>query len=200
LTVPASGRAKRKGIVLAQVRALDEKDRATRDGIPVTALARTLIDVVGAESEERAERALEQAERMGLLNGRAIDEACDRSPTRRGVKAIRARLREHRAPAMSRSKFERLFRITCRKAGLPAPSMNAWVMGYELDAVWLDHKVVVELDSYWTHKTRVSFESDRKRDAKLQSREYRVIRVTEERLKAEPEEIVDELRRVLSRP
>src|SRR3954454_7513519 len=51
VTVPASGRAKRKGIVLEQVRALDEQDRAVRDGIPVTALARTLIDVFGTESE-----------------------------------------------------------------------------------------------------------------------------------------------------
>jgi very-short-patch-repair endonuclease len=200
VTVPANGRAKRKGIVLEQVRAFHEKDRAVRDGIPVTALARTLIDVVGYESEERVERALEQAERMRLLDGRAIDEACARAPTRKGVKRIRARLREHRAPAMSRSAFERRFLIMCRKAGLPLPAMNAWIEDCEVDAVWLEQQILVELDAYYSHGTRAAFEGDRRRDAKLESLEYRVIRITEERLKTEPDEIANELRRLLSQP
>ena len=198
VTVPASGRAKRRGIVLEQVRNVHERDRAMRDGIPVTALARTLIDVVGYESEERVERALEQAERMGLLDGRAVDEACARAPTRRGVKRIRRRLAQHRAPATSRSALERRFLILCRKAGLPLPAMNVWIEDCEVDAVWLDEKVVVELDAFHTHKTRAAFEKDRKRDAKLQSLGYRVIRITDARLDAEPEAIVEELRRLIS--
>jgi very-short-patch-repair endonuclease len=199
VTVPASGRAKRKGIVLEQVRALDEQDRAVRDGIPVTALARTLIDVFGTESEERRERALEHAERIGMLDGRALDDACDRARNRRGVKAVRARLRERREPALTRSALERRFLIFCRKHRLPAPAMNAWVEGYELDAVWREQKVVVELDDFYTHRTRASFEGDRKRDARLQALGYRVIRITAERLKAEPAEIAAELRLTLSR-
>ena len=200
VTVPSSGRAKCKGMVLKEVTTLHEKDRATRDGIPVTALARTLIDVFGEESEERRERALEQAERMRLLDGRALDEACDRAPTRKGVRAVRTRLRERREPAMSRSALERRFLIFCRKYGLPTPEMNPSVEGYEVDALWRRQKVVVELDDYYTHGTRASFESDRERDAKLQSLGYRTPRVTDKRLKAEPEAVADELRRVLSQP
>jgi hypothetical protein len=200
VTVPASGRAKRKGIVLKEVRALHEKDRTTRDGIPVTALARTLIDVFATESEERTERALEQAERMGLLDGRALDDACKRAPNRKGVRAIRARLRQHRAPALSRSALERRFLIFCREYGLPMPEMNAWVEGYEVDALWRRQKVIVELDDFYTHGTRASFESDRVRDAKLQSLGYRTPRVTDKRLKAEPEAVAFELRPGLSQP
>ena len=168
-----------------------------RDGIPVTALARTLIDVFATESEERTERALEQAERMGQLDGRAIDDACARAPTRRGVKRIRARLREHRAPALSRSALERRFLIFCRTHKLPAPEMNAWVEGYELDAVWREQRVAVELDDFYTHRTRASFEGDRERDLKLQSLDYRVPRVTDRRMKAEPEALAAELRQIL---
>jgi very-short-patch-repair endonuclease len=200
VTVPASGRAKRQGIVLEQVRALHERDRAMRSGIAVTALARTLIDVFGTESEERRERALEQAERIGMLDGRALDEACQRAPNRRGVKAVRARLREHRAPAISRSALERRFLIFCREYKLPTPEMNAWVEGYELDAVWRGQKVAVELDDFYTHGTRGSFEGDRERDMKLQSVGWRIPRVTAKRLKAEPAAIAGELRLLLSPP
>jgi very-short-patch-repair endonuclease len=198
VTVPAAGRAKRKGIVLHQVRGLHEKDRAIRQGIPVTALGRTLIDVFSSESEERTERALEQAERMKLLDGNAIDQACARAPTRRGVKRIRARLRQRRAPAMSRSALERGFLIFCRSSKLPRPEMNAWVEGYEVDVYWRDKKVIVELDDFYTHGTSRAHENDTRRDARLEALDYRVIRITAKRLKAEPGEIADELRRILS--
>jgi very-short-patch-repair endonuclease len=200
VTVAAAGRAKRKGIVLHQVRELHPKDRTTKDGIPVTALGRTLIDVFSSESEERTERALEQAERIGLFDGKAIDGACDRSPTRRGVKRIRVRLRKHRAPAESDSTLERRFLIFCRHYRLPTPKMNRWIEDYKLDAVWPERKLVVELDDYYTHRTRKSFESDRRRDARLQSLGYRVIRITRERLEMEPGVVAEELRLLLSRP
>jgi predicted transcriptional regulator of viral defense system len=82
VTVPSSGRSKRQGIVLHEVRELHKEDRATKQAIPVTALGRTLIDVFSSESEERTERALEQAERMGVLDGQAIDQACERRTAR----------------------------------------------------------------------------------------------------------------------
>jgi len=198
VTVPAAGRARRKGIVLQQVRELHFEDRAVKQAIPVTALGRTLIDVFSSESEERTERALEQAERMNLFDGRAIDEACERAPNRKGVKRIRARLKQHRAPALSRSAFERRFLIFCRKHKLPTPEMNAWVEGYELDAVWRKQKTAVELDDFYTHRTQRSFESDRRRDSKLDSLDWHVLRVTPERLKAEPAELAAELRLKLS--
>jgi very-short-patch-repair endonuclease len=198
VTVPASGRTRRKGIVLHQVRELHENDRATRNGVPVTALARTLIDVFSSESEERTERALEQAERMSLFDGNTIDEACARAPTRRGVKRIRARLRQHRGAAQSDSGLERRFLIFCREYGLPTPKMNEWIEEYRLDAVWPEQNVAVELDDYYTHRTRQSFESDRRRDARLLSLGCRVIRITAERLRTEPGVVAEELRLILS--
>jgi very-short-patch-repair endonuclease len=114
------------------------------------------------------------------------------------VKRIRARLKQHRAPAMSRSALERRFLIFCRKHKLPVPEMNAWVEGYELDAVWRKQKTAVELDDFYTHRTQRSFESDRRRDSKLDSLDWHVLRVTPGRLKAEPAELAAELRLTLS--
>jgi very-short-patch-repair endonuclease len=146
----------------------------------------------------KSERALEQAERMNLIDGKAIVHACDRAPTRKGVKRIRKRLNEHRAPALTRSAFERRFLIFCRKHKLPTPEMNAWVESFELDAVWRKQRLAVELDDYFTHGTKRSFEDDRKRDFKLRSLGWEVGRVTPERLKAEPADLAAELRLTLS--
>lgn len=49
-------------------------DRALRDRIPVTSVARTLLDQAAAVSEERVERLLERAEELELFDLRAADE------------------------------------------------------------------------------------------------------------------------------
>lgn len=72
------------------------------------------------------------------------------------------------------------------------------VEGFEVDAVWLECKLVVELDSHEFHLTRAAFERDRVRDANLQLAGYRVIRITHRRLQDEPEAIVATLRALLA--
>ncbi len=63
--------------------------------------------------------------------------------------------------------------------------------------MWLDSKVVVEIDSYEFHRTRAAFETDRIRDAALQREGLRVLRVTDRRLKDDPVGIAEDLRKVL---
>jgi very-short-patch-repair endonuclease len=50
--------------------------------------------------------------------------------------------------------------------------------------------VIVELDGYAFHSSRAAFERDRVRDAELQMRGYRIIRITWRRLTEEPEAVV----------
>ena len=70
-------------------------------------------------------------------------------------------------PSFTRSRFERRFRRRVIAAGLPAPSMNFNVAGYELDAYWPDLRFAVELDLFETHGTRAAFERDRVRQEEL---------------------------------
>jgi very-short-patch-repair endonuclease len=60
------------------------------------------------------------------------------------------------------------------------------VEGYEVDAYWPEHKLVVELDSWEFHRGRTAFERDRERDAVLQAAGYRVVRITWRRLTEHP--------------
>ena len=97
-------------------------------------------------------------------------------------------------PPIIRSELERRFLELCRDAGLPRPAMNAWVAGHEVDALWEDQRLVVELDGRSFHETRAAFERDRIRDAALQLAGYRVLRVTRRRLEAEPEAVIAAIR------
>jgi very-short-patch-repair endonuclease len=71
------------------------------------------------------------------------------------------------------------------------------VAGLEVDAVWHDRRLVVELDGHEFHRTRAAFERDRIRDAKLQLAGYSVVRFTHRRLESAPAEVVHTVRGLL---
>jgi very-short-patch-repair endonuclease len=77
--------------------------------------------------------------------------------------------------------------------------MNVHVHGYEVDALFEDHDVIVELDGYEFHKGRGKFHSDRLQDTKLQLADCMTIRVTQPRIEDEPRELLGDVRRGLSR-
>ena len=191
----AARRPARPGIKLHCVRHLHPADRTKLDGIPVTSVARTLLDLAEVVSSDRLARAVENADRLRLLDLRAADELCSRSRGRHGLKPLRAALSDY-APLYTetRSELERRFLAVCRHAGLARPSVNASLAGLEVDALWRDQRLVVELDGYAFHGTRAAFERDRARDTRLQLAGYRVLRVTSRMLDREPQAVVTAVR------
>jgi hypothetical protein len=203
IDVTAVGRSRsgQTGIALHQVRRLHAQDRAAVDGIPITSVARTLLDLAEVVSRRRLERAFEDADRRDLLDLTAVLGLLERSPGRRGHKPLGALLSERYRPLTgTRSGLERQFLRLRREVGLPPPLVNSQVAGYEVDMAWPDRRLVVELDSYAFHHTRAAFERDRARDAALQLQGYRVLRVTDRQLDDEPEAIVRTIRALLSAP
>lgn len=71
------------------------------------------------------------------------------------------------------------------------------IAGFEVDAVWADRRLAVEVDGYEYHRTRAAFERDRARDAALLVAGYRVLRVTAHRLAAEPGAVATQIRSLL---
>jgi hypothetical protein len=198
VTVVARGRAQPEGIVLHQVRALAPADRATREGIPVTSLARTLLDIAETEPARTLRRAWDHAERLRVLDVRAVKDTCHRSPGRRGLKPLRALLADQtRYAPETKRELEALFVDFCREQRLPLPACNALVEGFEVDALWPAQRLIVELDSWEFHRGRKAFERDRERDAILQAAGYRVIRITWRRLTEEPTGVAHLLQRML---
>jgi len=173
---------------------LVDEDRAVREGIPVTAVSRTLLDYAASATPPRLSRALERAEERSLLDVGPIDMLMRRVPGHRGVPRLRRALDIYDPePAFTRSGLERRFLELVRRSHLPNPSTNFHEGGYELDAYWPAERFAVELDVYETHGSRAAFEADREREEDLLLQGIESMRVTGPRLRREPREI---LRRV----
>jgi very-short-patch-repair endonuclease len=70
-------------------------------------------------------------------------------------------------PARTRSRPERLLLDAIRRAGLPEPETNVKIGRWEVDFLWRDPGLVVEVDAYSTHSSPRAFERDRRKDAEL---------------------------------
>ncbi len=164
-------------------------------------MARTFVDVAGVVARPSLKRGLHEAEVLGLLDARAVQDAIDRTPNRPGVGTLRAALLDP-AQGVLRSVLEERFAALCDDAGLPAPRRNARLrVGrclVEVDVLWPDRRVVVELDGTAFHRTARAFERDRRRDAALVAAGYVVARLTWRRVVDEPDVVVGELRTILA--
>jgi predicted transcriptional regulator of viral defense system len=175
-------------------------DLRRRDGIPVTSLSRTILDLAVNSRERTVRRFIRQADDDKNFDLRAMEDLLDRTKGHRGQAKVRAALEIYDdTPAFTRSNLERRFLEVVREAGLPAPAMNSFVAGHEIDAYWADHRFGVELDVYGTHGSRLSFEEDRERDDELLLAGIETTRVTGPRLDREPEAVAESVRRHLAR-
>ena len=179
-----------EGIRLHRAR-LDEGDVTTHHRIPTTSLPRTLLDLASCTPLDAVVRALEEAERRRLIDTAPIHPLLERANGHQGAGRLAKALAAYDPRATrTRSELERAFLALCRTRHLPPPTLNTLIEGYEVDAVWAERKLIVELDGYAYHRTRAAFERDRRRDAALLRAGYRTLRVTALRLKAEPDAVL----------
>ncbi len=178
---------------------LTEDDHAFREGIPVTSLPRTLLDLAAMLSADRLQRVIERSEELRLFDLRPVDALLARAGGHQGAGHLRRALSIYRPPPFTRSGLERRFLELLRDAGLPAPSTAFNEMGYELDVYWQPERFAVELDVYETHGSRQAFESDRIRQEDLKLDGIEMIRVTGRRVDREPKEVIERVAVLLER-
>jgi very-short-patch-repair endonuclease len=149
------------------------------DGIPVTSVARTLLDLGALLPPTQLQRVYEQAERLRILDVRAIEELLLRSNGRRGVAPLRTLTDYDPTVAVdSKSELEARFLDLIRHARIPIPQLNVLVAGFEVDAYWPDVGLVVELQGYRDHSRRVTFERDHRKLAALKLAGCEVVPLT----------------------
>jgi very-short-patch-repair endonuclease len=153
---------------------LDSADTTTRHGLRLTTAARTLHDLTPLLDLATLERATNEAQVLGLQVPHRTD-----------------------TPGLTRSEAERLLLDLLRRAGLPPTATNTKVAGHEVDVLYEEERLIVEVDGYAFHRTRAAFERDRRRDADLVAAGFRVMRVTWRQLCDEPEALVVRLARSL---
>lgn len=177
---PRRGRRSTAAIQVHTTRRLHPDDVELLDGLPVSSVSRTLLDLAEVVSRQRLARAIEQALLAGTYDQRAVDRTLHRAAGRRGAARLRQALAVVDAsPTLTRSGFERSMQQRCPRWGLPRPQANASVLGHEVDCFWPDAGLVVELDSRAFHLTPQAYERDRQRDRDLVVSGLRVVRITE---------------------
>jgi very-short-patch-repair endonuclease len=191
-------RAKR-GIRLHRATTLDQRDFRIRSGVRLTAPARTIVDLAAQASEVELERLIAEARVKRLLREGELEAALDRAGKRPGVSKLRALLRTEAGRAMTRSGVERLCRRMLKAAGLPDPKVNQRIGGYEVDFLWPQERVVLEVDTYTFHGHPRAFERDRLKTMALEDAGFHVIRVTRRQLLEQPYLVIAHVARALER-
>ena len=181
--------------LLAHEGALPPDEVTTRAGIPVTTVARTLLDLAAVLARHDVESAFHEAEYQHRTDLISLDALVAHYPRRRGTATINRILDDARlTTGRTKSDLERDFLAFLDAHGLPRPHRNVLIEGYECDCVWPEHRLIVELDSYSAHATRTRFESDRVRDRVLTLNGWRSIRVTYRQLQRDAQRLERDLR------
>jgi very-short-patch-repair endonuclease len=178
VTMPHRRRRRLEGVRIHRVRDLRDDEVVQIDGISVTTPARTLLDLAECATARHVEQAYAAALRKQLVTPGDMREMLERHPTHRGAPLWRRLMVQHGGPAFTRSQAEEKLLALVRSAGLLLPELNAKVLGHEIDFLWRDARLIVEVDGYVFHSSRHSFGMDRRRDAELTAAGYRVLRLT----------------------
>jgi hypothetical protein len=182
----------RPGIVLHRVRKLAPELRTTVDGLPVTTVERTLLDLAGAKDLTPLRRAWEGAQRERLLDVKKVIELVENSPGRR-VKPLKALIDEALDAPDTVEELEGRFADFLReRPDLPPAAHNVLIEGYIVDVHFPGTRLIVELDSERWHWSRR--EQDSERDADLHLAGYVVYRVTWRALTRTPEQVERKIR------
>ncbi|MHB1168587.1 MAG: type IV toxin-antitoxin system AbiEi family antitoxin domain-containing protein [Longimicrobiales bacterium] len=184
-------------VAVHRTRVLGADERTSRFGIPVTTVARTIIDLAGTRDARELERMVAAAERSGLLELGVLRALLHAQPRRPGSRVLRQVIGEDGTPMMTRSEAEDRFVTLVRDSGLHLPEANVVIRGYEVDCLWRRERVIVEIDGFEFHSSRDSFERDRARDATLTAAGYRVMRVTWRQITRAPHALLISLARLL---
>jgi very-short-patch-repair endonuclease len=194
------GRVHPRGVRVHRYRSLDPvADVTAVDGIPVTTVERTVLDLTLVLPPRKVRRAFAQGDDLRLIDFAEVARLIAAHPNRRGTRAFAAIAAEHRpGEPRSRSDFEdRLFDL-CERHGLPRPLVNRRVVGLEVDLFWPDHALVVEADTSAFHGTWAAKERDADRDARLVAAGYAVHRFTDRQVDTAPRAVAAAIRRSLS--
>jgi very-short-patch-repair endonuclease len=196
VTVPArSGRRRRPGIRVHRSRRLATEATVTRDGIPVTSVARTLLDLADVVPTQALKRAIDEAEYRGRLDLTSLHAVVQANPGRRGATLLALATEPTQR---TRSDLEDDFLAFCRRHRLPRPQTRASVAGYEVDFVWPHARLIVEADGLAAHRTRKAFEDDRKRDRRTLLAGYRTVRLTDRDIRDDALEVAEAIRELLA--
>ena len=167
-------------------------------GIPVTTVARTLVDLAASRSLNDLARACHEAGVKYGTTPSQVEEVLARHPTTPGARKLRRV--SHGDVLVTQSGLERRFLKLLLAHDLPLPDTTNKPAGtFRVDCRWEDPPLTVELDSYRFHNSRHSWEQDRRREREARAREDDFRRYTYGDVCEDTRHMLRELRSLLGR-
>ena len=173
-----------RGILTHRCPALKRRDVTRQRDVPITSPERTVLDMTPRLTTKQRTRMVNDARLSGYVHLATLSDVLARNPFHPGTKLLRPLAEDPSNP--TRSGFEDDFRVFAARHDLPTPLINTYVNGYEVDAYFPDHKLIVELDSREYHSDEEAFEDDRERDAEQLKHGVRTVRITTARFTDTP--------------
>jgi very-short-patch-repair endonuclease len=186
VTVPRGEYHRRPGIRVHRRLDLGPRHRRRIDGIPVTDVVSTLVDLASCLADWQLERAINEADRLDLIDPEGLRAALEPLPRRPGLARLRARLDRH---TFTDSGLERRFLRLAQATNLPPPETQVTVNGYRVDFLWRELGLVVETDGLRYHRTPAQQARDRRRDQAHAAAGLTTLRFAEAQIRDEPERV-----------
>ncbi len=201
VTLPGyGGRRKRRGIAVHRSATLTDQSATVTDGIPVTSVARTLLDLADTQPRRIVERAIDEAEVRRMIDVSDLSREVNANPGRRGSGVIREVLAEHLiGSTLTANELEERFLACCANAGVPMPEeVNADIVlpdgpAVQGDFTWWTRRLVIETDGLATHATRKGMTRDRQKARRLRRAGWRVEAFTWDEVILDPAGVEAEL-------
>jgi very-short-patch-repair endonuclease len=198
ISIPGGSGLKVTGLRLHRRSGIRPTDRRTRRTIPVTSPVLTLVDLSPALSVARLEAAVNEADKLDLVDPERLRVALDEMRGMPGVAALR-RVLDRRTFVLTDSQLERYFLPLVRRAGLSLPVTGRELNGFEVDFYWPDLGLVVETDGLRYHRTPAEQARDRLRDQTHAAAGLTPLRFTHAQIRFEGSHVCETLRRVARR-
>jgi very-short-patch-repair endonuclease len=199
LTV-AAGRRPRTDIVVHRTTWLPDDHITTLDGLPVTTVARLLLDLGAVAPARHVERAFDQAEVLGLLDVASVRRALVPGAALPGAAKLRSVMgRADAGSTLTDSELGELLLEIIRHAGLPEPRQQMWILGFRPDFCWPAHQLIAEADGAGAHATRRGHAHDTRRDVLLTNAGWTVLRFAYTDIVGDPRYVAEAIRTALER-
>jgi very-short-patch-repair endonuclease len=208
VTVPRGTPPPRRTIGRVHVTRLPIDDRSVTmlDGVPISTPARTLLDLSARLGSGHLGECIIDLCHRGLLTLPQLSADLRRwsGPGVRGGPRLRRVIEGCEDVPITESFLETRFLALVREAGLPLPRTQVPItvdgFSYRVDSIWDDRKLIVELNGYGTHASRVQLGADAERTARLQAAGYEVLTFTFDHVLGRPHYVVAQLGRRLQCP
>lgn len=166
--------------------------------IPVTTPVQTLIDLATCSRRDALEAAVNDADKLDLIDPEALRRALGEYAGQPGVTILRDLL-DRQTFTLTDSELERRFLRLARRAGLPMPLTQQWVNGFRVDFHWPGLGLVVETDGLRYHRTAARQTADQRRDQVHAAAGLTSLRFSHAQVTFEPEHVETTLRGVAHR-